>query len=73
MKLTKENKKITITPRGNIFIIKGSNHTFKSDTPHTVKALSKLYNRGFKDGYIDFKMLVPIMIIALTVIAFIIF
>ena len=73
MKLRKQNKKIEIQPKGKIFIIKGSNHTYKHDTPHTVKAISKLYGKGFKEGYIDLKMVLIIAIVVFFVCMFIVF
>ena len=61
MKIKKENQTIKIEPTRDKFIL-SEHKQFINDSPKTMKALFRLYNRGFKNAYIDFKMLLPILL-----------
>ena len=72
MKLQKEDKTINIEPEKDKFIL-SSHRQFLNDSPHTIKAIAKLYSKGFREGYIDFKAIVLYVIIGIIIIAFCIF
>ena len=72
MKLKKRNKTINIEPEKDKFIL-SSHRQFLNDSPHTIKAIAKLYGKGFRECYIDFKAVFLLSIIGIIIIMFCIF
>lgn len=73
-KLRKENQEIKVKPTTKEFTFTNKRKTYpEKDTPKTVKTFMRLYSRGFKDAYIDFKMLLPLAILGIVIMAFIVF
>jgi hypothetical protein len=82
MKLIKENKVIEIGPFKNYFkftLVRGYSsrcngaHCTLFNTPKTYKAIRRLYNKGYHEGYIDYKMVIALIPLVIIVICFFIF
>lgn len=73
MKLLKGKKKIEVKPKGKLFIFKEDKKSFLNNTPETVKALAKLYNKGWHEGFIDLKLIFGLSLLGFIIIMFFIF
>ena len=66
MKLKNKKNIIRVKALKDKFLfINHNEHTSKLlDTPNTAKEFSSLYNRGFKDAYINLSMIIGLVVLA---------
>jgi hypothetical protein len=82
MKLIKQDTVIEIKPFQNYFqfnLVNGYSKRYNGghytlfNTPKTYKAIRRLYNKGYHEGYIDYKMVIALIPLVIIVICFFIF